>query len=283
MPTPTKLRILAFHGYTSNSYILHRRLGSVRKACRDVADIVTLNGPLLVQPISRSLDAPEGEDEVTEATPIEEQPRAWWKASDEGNYNDIEMTWKLLSEELEKLDGPVDGVIGFSQGACLAGLLAAAFESPSLLPALKLPPGQGPLKFAIAISGFRSRDPAHEPLWKDAQGGIETPILHILGRADQIVDEERSMTLVNAAKNSRVEHHAGGHVVPSQAPWRNFMRDYIASFQGEDVQAWREVVGPAARSGGEDGEGENGSAPASGTATPTTAGGATSTTKRSGL
>ncbi|PWN30308.1 hypothetical protein BDZ90DRAFT_229328 [Jaminaea rosea] len=275
---PPKLRILAFHGYTSNSFILHRRLGSVRKACRDVADIVTLNGPLLVQPISRSLDAPEGEDEVTEATPIEEQPRAWWKSTDEGSYKDVEKTWKLLSEELAKLDGPVDGVIGFSQGACLAGLLAAAFESPSLLPALKLPEGQGPLKFAIAISGFRSRDPEHQPLWKDEQGGIETPLLHILGKADQIVDEERSMTLVHAAKNSRVEHHAGGHVVPSQAPWRNFMRDYIASFQeGAEKDGWKNVLGPAARSG-EDAGGEGDSAPPSGTATPTT-----TTSKRPGL
>lgn len=274
------LRILAFHGYTSNSFILHRRLGSVRKACRNVAEIQCINGPLLVQPISRSLDAPEGEDEVTEATPIEEQPRAWWRSTDEGSYRDVEQTWALLSQEIAK-HGQIDGVIGFSQGACLAAVVAAAFESPKLLPALKIPEGHPPLKFAIAISGFRSRDPDHQALFKDSEGGIKTPILSILGRSDQIVDEDRSMTLVHACSNSRVEWHQGGHVVPSQAPWRNFLRDFIATFanpQDQPNDRWKQVDGPAARtSQTEDDETGGDSGAPSGTATPTT----TSSTKPS--
>ncbi|CAO1628334.1 unnamed protein product [Parajaminaea phylloscopi] len=267
------LRILAFHGYTSNAFILHKRLGSVRRACRNVAEIHSINGPLLVQPISRSLDAPEGEDEVTEDTPIEEQPRAWWRSTDEGSYRDIDQTWSLLSEEIAKY-GQIDGVIGFSQGACLAAIVAAAFEAPDLLPKLKVPAGHPPLKFAVAISGFRSRDPDHQPLFKDAEKGIKTPVLSILGRADQIVDEERSMTLVHACQNRRVEWHAGGHVVPSQANWRNFLRDFIGTFVNPAEQPnedWRTVEGPSARtSSNEDDDNGGGSGAASGTAAPTT-------------
>lgn len=112
-----KLRILALHGYTSNSFVLHRRFGAIRKACRNVADFVFVNGPLLVQPITstQSLDAPDGQDEVTENTPIEQQPRAWWRATDEGTYKDIGQSWSLLSDEIAKMGG-IDGVVGFSQG-----------------------------------------------------------------------------------------------------------------------------------------------------------------------
>ncbi|CAO1619867.1 unnamed protein product [Jaminaea pallidilutea] len=267
-----KLTVLHFHGYTSNTFILHRRLGSIRKACRNVADFHGANGPLLVQPITssvQSLDAPDDQKEVTEDTPIEEQPRAWWRASDDGSYRDIEQSWKLLSDTLAKV-GHIDGVIGFSQGACLAGMVAAAFEAPHLLPGLKIPETQrGSLKFAIAISGFRSRDPQHQALFD--RGVVSTPVLNILGRNDQIVDEERAQTLVAACKQARVEYHPGGHVVPSQAPWRNFMRDWISSFMegSEDSEAWKTVAGPAARMGqaDEDDNGGDSGAP-SGTSTP---------------
>ena len=57
------LKILAFHGYTSNAFILQRRLGAIRKTCRDVAEFVFVNAPIRVEPITssvQSLDAPEG-------------------------------------------------------------------------------------------------------------------------------------------------------------------------------------------------------------------------------
>ncbi|PWN22993.1 FSH1-domain-containing protein [Microstroma glucosiphilum] len=265
-----KLRILALHGYTSNSFVLHRRFGAIRKACRNVADFVFVNGPLLVQPITstQSLDAPDGQDEVTEDTPIEQQPRAWWRATDEGAYKDIGQSWSLLSDEIAKMGG-IDGVVGFSQGACLAAIIAAAFENPSLLPDLKIPEGHPPLKFCIAISGFRSRDPNHQALFEGKDGkGISTPVLSILGRSDQIVTEDRSQTLLDCCQKSRVEWHPGGHVVPSQAPWRNFMRDFLATFTTEQQpnEDWRTVESPETRgSHGEDDEaGSGASTPARG-------------------
>lgn len=146
-------------------------------------------------------------------------------------------------------------------GACLALLLAAAFEQPSNLPQLKIPTDHPPLKFCIAISGFRSRDPALQQLF---QTQLKTPTLSILGKADQIVDAQRSQTLIDICMNHRTEWHNGGHVVPSQAPWRNFIRDWIATFQ---TQSSRDnVIGPSARVG-QGGEDDGDSAP-SGTATP---------------
>lgn len=158
----------------------------------------------------------------------------------------------------------------------MAFYLAAAFENPSLLPQLEIPAGHPPLKFCIAISGFRPRDPSTQNLFAKP---LTTPTLSILGRADQIVDAERSQTLIDVCRNHRTESHAGGHVVPSQAPWRNFMRDWIATFaKGGENEEWKEVPGPSARVGQGD-EGEDVSASNSGTATPVAA----TTDRKSGL
>lgn len=260
-----KLRILALHGYTSNAFILQRRLGAIRKACKDYAEFVFVNGPIRVEPITdaaESLDAPDRVSKATDPTiPLEEQPRAWWRSSDEGVYLQFDETIEFLNKEFAQ-HGPFDGVFGFSQGACFAALIASAFEDPSRYPKFQLPKDQGPLKFCVAVSGFRSRDPNMQTLFPDQ--GIQTPILHILGKADQIVDEERAQTLVEASANSRVEHHESGHVIPSQAPWRNFLRDFFASFirEGEPADAWKTVIGPNSRPKGEHSE------PNSGTVTP---------------
>ncbi|CDR98718.1 related to FSH3-putative serine hydrolase [Sporisorium scitamineum] len=260
-----KLKVLMAHGYTSNSFQFFKRSGAIRKACRDVADFTFINGPLLVQPITAAgdLDAPDIEDGkvVDENTPIEEQPRAWWRADDDGNYLDWDKSVDYINDVLQK-EGPFDGIVGFSQGGCLAGILASAFEDPDRMPGLQLPKGQGAFKFAVAVSGFRSRDQLHQKLFEKP---IETPVLHVLGRADQIVDLERSQTLVDVCKNSRVELHDGGHSLPSQAPWRNFFRDFFATFTSDPYvpnDRWKTIPGPSERPRGETPAG-------SGTVTPT--------------
>jgi hypothetical protein len=139
--------------------------------------------------------------------------------------------------------------------------MASAFEAPSRYPRLKLPPGQGPLRFCISVSGFQARDEKLQAFFPSE--GIQTPILHILGKADQIVDEDRAMTLVRVASNSRVEYHESGHVVPSQANFRNFYRDYISTFLTEPYtpnDEWRHITSPSART--------SNSATNSGTVTP---------------
>ncbi|KAJ1020653.1 hypothetical protein NDA16_004046 [Ustilago loliicola] len=263
--TTRKLKVLMAHGYTSNKFQFFKRSGAIRKACRDVADFTFIKGPLIVQPITFAgdLDAPDTEESkvIDESTPIEEQPRAWWRLDDDGNYLDWDKSVDYINQVL-KAEGPFDGIVGFSQGGCLAGILTSAFEKPELLPGLQLPKGQGAFKFAVAVSGFRSRDPLHQKLFETP---IETPVLHVLGRTDQIVDLEFSQTLVDVCKNSRVEFHDGGHSLPSKAPWRNFFRDFFSTFTSDPYvpnNEWKTIPGPSERPRGETPAG-------SGTVTPT--------------
>lgn len=85
----------------------------------DVADFTFINGPILVQPITSTgdLDAPETEEGnvIDENTPLEEQPRAWWRSNDDGEYLEWDKSVAYINEVLAK-EGPFDAFWGFSQG-----------------------------------------------------------------------------------------------------------------------------------------------------------------------
>lgn len=127
-----------------------------------------------------------------------------------------------------------------------------------------------PSKFCVAVSGFRCADPIGDAVFLPS---YSTPTLHVLGRTDIIVIDERSRKLLEVSANKRLEEHDGGrcteyimlrstmahahfwkgHFVPTKSNWRNFFRDYLNDPLGS-------VPSPGAYSS---------SAPASGAATPT--------------
>jgi hypothetical protein len=79
-----------------------------------------------------------------------------------------------------------------------------------------------PFKFAICYSGFRSPGPRYRAFYENPQ--IQTPVLHVLGSLDSLVDESRSRALIDACegdqeKLGRVVWHPGGHFLPSQRPF----------------------------------------------------------------
>jgi len=108
----------------------------------------------------------------------------------------------------------------------MAAILAALLEKPEVHPPFLIDgkPPHAPLEFCVAVAGFRPRSPLVDSILLPS---YSTPTLHVLGRTDVIVVEERSKTLLEVSSNKRVEHHDGGHFVPSKAPWRNFLRSYL--------------------------------------------------------
>jgi hypothetical protein len=57
------------------------------------------------------------------------------------------------------------------------------------------------------VSGFRLNDPFALGFLKPS---YSTPTLHILGKTDAVVIEERSRQLIEVSENSRIEEHNGG-------------------------------------------------------------------------
>ena len=124
--------------------------------------------------------------------------RCWWNASDDPStmiYTGMEETIRYI-DELAANSGPFDGIIGFSQGGTLAGLLAALVSDKS--PSVKHLAAT--LQFVVIISGFFVRDTRPEfvrlngPL-RDKANPIQVPSFHVWGLNDTLVLPERSAAL----------------------------------------------------------------------------------------
>jgi hypothetical protein len=62
-------------------------------------------------------------------------------------------------------------------------------------------------KFCVAVSGFKVAGPFSAAIFSE---GYTTPTLHVLGKNDILVVEERSQVLINVSMGKRVEEHDGG-------------------------------------------------------------------------
>ncbi|KAG2153248.1 serine hydrolase FSH [Suillus clintonianus] len=231
MAAPKK--VLMLHGHSQNASIFSKRLGALRKSMGKGIEMVFVDGPIVLLPVdldgtssTASLAAlGASEADVKSSDPLT-APRAWWKSNPEKTVaHGLEESLLILRDILQR--DRYDGVFGFSQGAAMAALLAALLERPHLYPPFLID-GEAPhppFKFCVAVSGFK----APGSLSADIFGtSYSTPTLHILGRNDVIVIEERSKALLDLSQDKRLKEHDGGHFVPSKANWREFFRNYLA-------------------------------------------------------
>lgn len=218
---PTKL--LFIHGYTQTGTLFRAKTGALQKALSKALSISPEqmyfpSGPMRLRPSDMPGDVvlPNNDDDGDGG-----EYYGWWrhdKATD--TYVGIDATWSFLAQYL-RTHGPFAGVLGFSQGAALAAMLAAALE-PSrrpTCPAMAAPitgveHPHPPLRFAICYSGYRPLMPAYSGFYEPK---IATPTLHVIGSLDTVVEEGWAQALVDACDgHSRVAlHHPGGHFVPS--------------------------------------------------------------------
>ncbi|GAM24530.1 hypothetical protein SAMD00019534_077050 [Acytostelium subglobosum LB1] len=208
-----KLKVLFLHGIKQSGTSLKKATKKLATSISDVATLYYANAPMIYQP-SDDVDADNrnkanGWANVTDsAQSAKTHVRQWWNSSaDYKTYNHIDKSHYYL-EELFKTEGPFDGIIGFSQGAAFAGILAA-MQQANQLPFT--------FKFAIMISGYMSRADIHQELMKvGLVSGV--PALTILGTADDHVSPDRSRELSTLFTDSEVVEHQGGHFAPNKWP-----------------------------------------------------------------
>jgi predicted esterase len=240
------LKFLMLHGYTQSGPLFRAKTGALSKALTKAFPLhtVTLSyptGPLRLNPADIPGYTPSWNDPLAAETEIEAY--GWWRRSDKaaseapeyvGLNNGLATVAKTLKEE-----GPFDGVVGFSQGAAMAFIAAsllepgrkdafdAAIASGSNSHGIPFPPefnaentgDHPPFKFALLYSGFRAAGPRYNAFYENPQ--LQTPVLHVLGTLDAVVDEAGGRQLIAACagdpeKQGRVIFHPGGHFVPSQ-------------------------------------------------------------------
>jgi dihydrofolate reductase len=164
----------------------------------------------------------------------------------------------VVAEELVS-HGPFDGVIGFSQGACLAAMVASLLEGPSRRDAfaqaqrrssLAIPYPSSfealdhpPLKFCLSYCGFVMPGERYRGFYEH---NIQTPVCNFIGSLDTLVEEARTQALVDACggpRRTQVVTHPGGHFVPSGKPYLDAAASFIKSSMtpGSDQNGVAEV------------------------------------------
>ena len=84
-------------------------------------------------------------------------------------------------------------------------------------------------QFCVSAAGYLPSGPVRTPLFTPS---YSTPTLHILGRTDVVVVEERSNQLLAVSANRRVEYHPGGTFVSAcVGPEKRFMLVKVTLFQ----------------------------------------------------
>ncbi|KAK7536975.1 serine hydrolase-domain-containing protein [Phyllosticta citribraziliensis] len=264
---PTKpIKILMLHGYTQTGPLFRNKTRALEKSLSKAFPAgLTLSYPTAPIKLSRAQIPTFDTDGVKADEAEEEEPEAyaWWvrkdkveqangKVEGEGfSYEGLETGFAKLAEVLKE-EGPFDGVIGFSQGGAAAGMLASvleperkvAFEKAQEKGGMPYPQAiegvHPPLKFAVSYSGFA---PAANELYQAFyEPKIKTPMLHFIGSLDTVVEETRSLRLVDACekKEGRVVYHPGGHFLPSQkqpvSALVGFIREIMAEAEGANKE-----------------------------------------------
>ena len=247
------------HGYTQNGSLFHAKTRALLKHLQKLFPLHDITpsyptGPLRLDPA----DIPGYQPSSTP----DEAPEAygWWRRDDAAKpplYTGIEDGLNTVAKVLKE-EGPFDGVIGFSQGAAMAAIVASLLEpgrrdafkyfsdkekasegfdlsSEQKSPCMPFPESwegidQPPLKFALCYSGFRAPGPRYRAFYE--KPSIQSPVLHVLGSLDGVVDHGRSRALVDACegdpeKEGKVVWHPGGHFLPSQRPFLDAAAAFI--------------------------------------------------------
>lgn len=247
------LKLLMLHGYTQSGPLFHAKSRALIKHITKAFPLYEISaiyptGPLRLNPADIPGYTPtqdsngNGDDKGTEI-----EAYGWYRRSNTaepplyvGLEDGLNAIAKVLGEE-----GPFDGVIGFSQGAAMAAMVASLLEgeqrreafarfassssssSETTAEVFPYPDSFAELdhpamKFALCYSGFRSPGDRYRAFYEAPP--IRTPILHVLGSLDAVVDEGRSRSLVEACagdpeSEGKVVWHPGGHFLPSQRPY----------------------------------------------------------------
>ncbi|XP_067629142.1 esterase GA18864 [Eurosta solidaginis] len=212
-----KVRVLCLHGYRQNGAALRNKLGSFRKFTGKYAEFIFLSAPHQAAPLE------EGGE------PVPEQ-RSWWSNKDDGTFKGsnkggpafgFQESLRFVEEEW-KTQGPFQGLLGFSQGACFVGLICglAKKKLTSIRP-----------DFAILSSGFISGSLVHKSAYEES---ITIPTLHIYGLSDDIIPKDMSQHLASYFKNVEILEHPGGHYFPATAQQKqtfiNFFQDRLQEY-----------------------------------------------------
>ncbi|XP_042891743.1 esterase OVCA2-like [Penaeus japonicus] len=191
------LRILCLHGYRQNGSTFREKTGAFRKQLKKQVEFEFMTSPLEVPPLESADDKDGGS--------------GWWfsRQDDFFRAQDESDCIKGFEESLAAVEtafkekGPFDGILGFSQGGAMLGLICGLQQQGKL---------SYSFKFAIFVSAFKSRSLPHQHLYEEK---IALPTLHVFGETDQVIEKPMSEEHLQYFHDPEVLVHPGGHFIPA--------------------------------------------------------------------
>ncbi|KAI8967964.1 serine hydrolase FSH [Mycotypha africana] len=230
-----KLKILCLHGYTQNAIMFRKKIAAACKSVQEIAEFTFVTGPHHIIPATLTTVA-EREEVANEYVSEEHKPYGWWfspkyKPIDkDGFFIGFKESVDFIKDIMIK-EGPFDGILGFSQGACFTALLTQLLEDRSYFPDLISPSFEHPpLKFSIIVAGFKPvlQEATNVMLTRDKK--VKTPSMHFIGDLDTLVSPENMVSLTEAFDNPTIFRHMGGHYLPSNSTSCKAFHKFLSSF-----------------------------------------------------
>ncbi|CAG8902028.1 unnamed protein product [Penicillium egyptiacum] len=156
----------------------------------------------------------------------DDDTRAWGHGDPETEHiQGLEESVQYVSDILER-HGPFTGIMGFSTGAALASIVTSLLEKRRSICNFNMTRDHPSMEFAICMSGFQLAHPEYAPIYYPK---IKTPILHVMGCLDPMIDPSRSLRLAKKCVNTEIYQFWGTHYVPRT---RDFLKVFGRFVEG---------------------------------------------------
>jgi hypothetical protein len=202
--------ILCLHGYAMNPAWLREWLLPIERALAGRATLVYPCAPIVAPPEEVRAMAQRFNALMPESRIVAGQNWCWYRASDDKPplYLGLDETLSWLARYCQE-QGGIDGVIGWSQGAVVASIMAAKMRHER----------QFDFRWAVICGGFLPGDRKIKALFEPP---LPVPSLHVMGVKESEFMRERGALLRQAFAQSEWLDTPVGHVLPHKLP------DYMA-------------------------------------------------------
>lgn len=239
------------HGYTQSGPSFNGKTKALEKSLNKAFPGVVLSYPTGPMKL-RASDIPGFDLSQVEDEGEEQESYGWWRRSNTSEppeYVGLDEGFSVVAEVL-KNQGPFDGVMGFSQGAAMATMVASLLEGESRKAAFEAAQAKSksalpfpssfanldhpPMKFCVSYAGFVAPGDRYTAFYEPI---LHTPMCHFIGSLDTVVEEGRTDRLIEASggpHKTSVIVHPGGHFVPNN---RQYIDAVIAFIRAKTIDA----------------------------------------------
>lgn len=244
------MRILCLHGHTQTGPVFERKTHRLQQHIQRAFPNASFYFPTgeISYKVSDRLDYLQDiqrERSDTFKDPDEIDTHAWFRLHEDDPPTGLLDSINRVAEML-RTEGPFDGIICFSQGSVVGGMVASLLEGPrrrqrfeeyaaTFPEAVRYPEpykdlDHPPFKFGITYGAYMGVSPVFSAFYENPI--IETPFLHFMGEFDPVVPSEMAAAVdkaqIGGARRRKIMH-PGAHAIPIGAEYHEAVVDFIRS------------------------------------------------------